>query len=487
MYARLKKLLGESMLYSLGNIIRRSVSIVTMPVFTRYMSMDDYGTLSLVRSFQNFLSLFYEMGTAASSTRFYYDCNDKDEKIRLFSTLFIFIFGLALIVSLFLLLFGEAIWVWIFKDIPFYPYAPIAILAAQMTTAGVLTRTLFRVHGQAKRLVMLNTIFTVVNLGLAVPSVVVLDMGAVGPLLVGLITMVAFFFIYMRYLWEYLSLQFSLQLLKRALAFGIPEMPVRFGNWTLQTLNQLILQHHWSLSVVALYSVAFSVATILFELIINAVHWAIQPFYYQIDKEESDDKAKEIFAYVGCLNTTVILFLGLLVLYYGPELLRIFASSKYSDAEPVIALMAFSAIFQFLFFIPSRAFYIRKKTLYLPPILFLTVGCNVVFGLLLIPEYGMMGAAWATLIAFFCRVVVTLVLAQRVYYVPYDYLRIGKALFAFVIVYGIKDFLPNGLPIYFSIPLKGIVLTAYPVTLLALGYFQPRELQRLRQILLHRQ
>lgn len=119
-----------------------------------------------------------------------------------------------------------------------------------------------------------------------------------------------------------------------------------------------MLQHYWSLATVAALSVAFAVANILFELVINAVHWAIQPFYYQVAKEETQDKSDEIFAYVGTLNTTIILFFGLCTGLLGKELIWIFASSKYADAESIVTVLAISAIFQFLFFIPSRVFYL---------------------------------------------------------------------------------------------------------------------------------
>jgi O-antigen/teichoic acid export membrane protein len=60
--SRLRQLLSESTLYTLGNVARRSFSLVTMPVFTRYLSTSGYGILSIVGTVQNMLEVFYELG-----------------------------------------------------------------------------------------------------------------------------------------------------------------------------------------------------------------------------------------------------------------------------------------------------------------------------------------------------------------------------------------------------------------------------------------
>ena len=185
------------------------------------------------------------------------------------------------------------------------------------------------------------------------------------------------------------------------------------------------------------------------------------------------------------INATVILFLGLFAIFLGRELLVIFASSKYTDAEPAIVILAISAIFQFLYFIPSRVLYLRKKTIYLPPLLFVAVAFNIGFSFILIPEHGIIGAAWATLLSFLIRTVITLIISQRVYYVPYDYVRIGKAVLAFLVIFSIRDFLPAW-SFYALIPLKLAILSLYPVLLFAFGFFEKRELRWLQQVLFHR-
>ena len=458
-----------------------------MPIFARYMSVTDYGIFSILRTLEEFLRVIFEMGASVSLARFFYECETQEDKVKLFSTLFFLIFGTALIVSFTFLLFGESLWNSLINDIPFSPYVILVTFTAIAAMPGILTRTLFRVHGQAKRFVILATLHTLLFVLLSVPSVVFFDMGALGPLISIFLATLIFFFIYMYYMREYIALKFSLKVLKQVLSFGLPEIPHKLANWGLRTISQLILQHYWSLSAVAMYAVAYSVASILFELIISAVHWAVEPFYYQVAKEESEKKAKEIFAYVATLNLTMILFFGLFANRFRKRnCCSIFASSKYADAEPIITILAMAAIFQFSFFIPGRGLYLKKKTFYLPILLFITLGINVIACFILIPTYGAIGTAWATFIAFFVRFVLTFALTQYIYFIPYNYSRIIKAVLAFAIVFFMVEWVPTDEPFYVTISWKLGALTLFPILLYLFRFFEDRELAKFRQILITR-
>jgi O-antigen/teichoic acid export membrane protein len=479
MYKHIKRLFSESSVYTVGNILQRSFSIITMPVYTRYMPVSEYGILAVVRTLKDLFGVIYEAGTSASSTRFYYECSDLQEQKRLFSTLFFFTLGFSLLASLSLVTLGAPLWNLFIKDIPFYPYGPLAIFTVLMGVSGILPRALFRVMGRAKLYVMLNLVAMALLVTSGVVTVVVFKTGALGPIASGFGVTIIFFFVNLYYLRDYLSFSFSWEIVRKSLAFGLPDSPVRFGQWALRMANQLVLQYYASLSLVGIYSVGYSVGGILFELVISGVQSAVLPFYYRTFKEEPEERAKEIFGYVATYNLLLVLFLALLTIFLGKELLVLFASSKYASAQSIVLIIAVASMFQYLFYIPSRSLYVMNKTVYLLPLLLVTVVTVFLFSFLLIPKYGIMGAAWSTLIAYFVRILLTLIVSQRVYYIPYQYLRMAKSVFAFAIVLIIGRYLPD-CHILLLIPLKSLVLGLYPILLYLLGYFEKREIERIR-------
>ncbi len=101
---------------------------------------------------------------------------------------------------------------------------------------------------------------------------------------------------------------------------------------------------------------------------------------------------------------------------------------------------------------------------------------NIGLNVLLIPRYGMIGAAISTLIAYVVLFLAMLWYAQSVYPVAYQWRRV-------VTVVGVAA----GLAVigrYAGVPLAvAIVLAAvYPLLLLALGFFLPAERKRLRRL-----
>ena len=479
MYERLKKLLAETSIYTIGNVFLRSFSIITMPIFTRFMSTSQYGVLSIVRTVRDLFAVLYEAGTSASSMRLFYECENLQDEQRLFSTLFFFTTGLGVLLSIVLTVLGAYFWPLIIKEIPFYPYGTLTIFTVLMMTAGILPRTLFRAKGLAKRFVLLNFLQALFIVVISVLLVVIYDMQALGPIIATFGVSILFSVVYFKYLKPYLRFAFSWSVVKQSLAFGLPESPVRFGNWALKMANQIILQYYVPLSLIGIYSVGYAVGSIIFELTMSGVHSAILPFYYQTAKEETQAQAKQIFAYVAAYTLVLILFLSLFTVLMGKTLLLLFASAKYGDAYPVVILIAVSCIFQFLFFIPSRGLYIMKRTMLFPPLLFVTVGVNVLLSFILIPKYGIIGAAWATLISYCVRSILTFIVSQRIFYVPYLYMKMGRA----VLVFGILLLAGTHLPEWHTgiqILLKTIILILFPALLYLFGFFEKKELTHIR-------
>ena len=100
---------------------------------------------------------------------------------------------------------------------------------------------------------------------------------------------------------------------------------------------------------------------------------------------------------------------------------------------------------------------------------------NVALNLVLIPPYGMMGAAVATLVAYVVLFVAMWVNSRRVYPVAYQWRRVitlacvAGALTAVGVAVG-------------SLPLAVVLILLYPLALLPFGFYQPAELARLRRL-----
>ena len=102
----------------------------------------------------------------------------------------------------------------------------------------------------------------------------------------------------------------------------------------------------------------------------------------------------------------------------------------------------------------------------------INIGLNVA----LIPVYGMIGAAIATLVAYLALFGLMVLNSSRVYPVDYQWRRVGT-LTAVAIALTVAGSVPD-VPLAVAI----LIALAYPVVLLPLGFYLPAERRRLRRM-----
>ncbi len=481
MRSRSVQLLSDTLCYSVGLVLRRGISIITLPVFTRYLSVQEFGVLSIISTVRELLSVLFEWGIPNSSARFYYDCRTDEERRRLFGTLFLFIMAASFAGCALLVWVGPLYWNRFVLNVPFHPYISLTIVTVFLLGMGILPRTLFRVTGRVPLHTALGVGEGVLTAGLSIALVTIGNFGVMGPVLGNLGACLSFFFIFFTFLRSEIAWAFSPHVLGRSLAFGLPEIPVRMASWALKLADRLILQAYLPLSVVGLYSVGYLLGGTVFELIASSLNSAILPFFYLTATQESEQASRRIFADVAAYNAALLGFLGLGTILFAREFIVIFTTSQYQEAETVVPLVAWASIFQALAHIPNRAIYLAKKTAVLPVVFIAPAALNVGLNIVLIPRYGMIGAAWATLASYPILFGLTLMAAQRIYHIPYDYWRMAKPLVLALTLSLLKGLIPAELMMT-ALSVKALVLCAFPFALILSGFVTGKERTALQRL-----
>ena len=69
------------MIYSLGTFCIKAFGFLLIPVYTRFLSVEEYGMLSLLMVVLQFMSFILLLGVSSASMRYYYS-PDADEYYR---------------------------------------------------------------------------------------------------------------------------------------------------------------------------------------------------------------------------------------------------------------------------------------------------------------------------------------------------------------------------------------------------------------------
>lgn len=484
MYQKLAALFKSSLAYTIGNVINRALFLFSMPIMTRYLAPEEYGALSIVNTVTAILITFSGLGLHDYAMRFYYEAQSEDERKCLLGSVSIFLVLFSLTVSLALSSLGESIFPKLFDNIPFTPCMLIGIWTSFAASFETVPDALFRVRNQALLFIGVQTTKSVLAISLSIVSVVLLHRGAEGPLAANLLVATGSIFFFLIYLRGKVQLAFSATIVREGLSFSLPVLVLLLGRVFLDSADRLFLQHFLDLSEVAFYSVGATLGSVLI-MLAQSINVAWTPFYYDTARSENRDDARQVFAYASTYVTAAIVYIALVPVVFRHEIISLLAPPAYSKVIPIVPLIMLGSILSALFFIPSRAIYQSKRTGYLPALISAGLVSNVSLSLLLIPRLAILGAALAMTMSSFVMLILCFVLSQRMYHIPYQYARLGKLVPASILCYALS--IPvSAYPFALALLLKLIILFLFPAILYALRFYEPREIQRLREILLTR-
>ena len=469
---RLRELARHSAVYGLGSLVSRFIAVLLLPVYTRFLSPADYGLIETLIALSAILTVLLAAGVKSAFFRFYFDEADDAGKRRVIRTSFWFtmlmgtaglVAGLALAGPISELLFDTA------EHGDLVRAAFVGLWAhvnyEQMTS-------LFRVEQRSAAYL----VATLVNLGLTVVAtlllVVVWEQGPIGVIVgnfTGTLLVYAGLLAYRR---EQLGLELDRPLLREMNRFGMPLVPSALFLWALNFSDRFFLVRLSGPREVGLYSIGVRVASAII-LLLAAFRTAWPAFAYSI---EDDDEAARTYSYVLTYLVLVTSWMALALGLLAPWLVQLLTTEEFYSAERVVAPLAFAAAAFGAYIVVVIGIGRARRTRSNWIVTGVAAALNVALNIVLIPAFGMMGAAVATIGAYGALFLGMAWKAQRVFPVPYQWRRVATAFGAAVVltVVGRSFDVPIGVAI--------ALVAAYPLVLLPLGFYLPEERRRLRAL-----
>ena len=273
---------------------------------------------------------------------------------------------------------------------------------------------------------------------------------------------------------EQLGLQFDRELLRRMNRFGLPLVPSGIALWALNFSDRFFLARLSGQDDVGRYSIGVRIASAMVLLLV-AFRTAWPAFAYSIDDER---EAKRTYAFVLTYLLFVACWLSLALGVLAPWIVQVLARNEaFWPGADVVAPLAFAGALWGGYTVVAIGIGRLRRTQFNWVITGSAAAIDVALNLLLIPTYGIRGAAAAALTAFAFMFVVMAAYSQRLYPVPYQWRRVATVLLtagALTVVGRIIDRLDVAI----------VLIAAYPLVLLALGFYLPFERARLARVLL---
>jgi O-antigen/teichoic acid export membrane protein len=478
MFAKGKQLAGQSSLYTIGEVLRSSLSFLLLPIYTRLLSVADYAVLGVMSPLFSLLSITLALGMPAALLRFYFDYKDDEAMLhRYVGTVTVFGIGCGLLGSVILTLLGPAIFGWLLPNTPFNPYVLITVWNAGISVVSVLVLQLFRARQQAQYFVTFSLVDFSLTTALILLLVVGLRLGALGSLWGQLLAAVVMAVPALWVLMRAGALGFSWRLLRPSLAFGLPLLPFLLGTWALNVSDRIVLDGLVSREALGLYTLGYQFGVLL-NIIAMALNNAWQPFFYQNAAEGGNDAMIGAFiTYQVALMTLIALAVALL----APEAIRIMAAPAYWSAAAVVPWIAAGYVARYLYFFPVNSLLFKKRTGWIAALTILAAALNIGLNLLLVPRFGIMAAAVNTLIAFVVLFALVYVAGQRAFPIAYQWGRLMRLFVLALALFAVGWWLVPAENLLLSIVLKLALLASLPALLWLTGFLTPAEKARVVQ------
>ena len=474
--AQLRRLGRHSAIYGIGGLVSRVIAVLLLPLYTRYLSPTDYGQIETLLALTTVMGLVLRAGITSAFFRFYFDETDDAGRRRVLRTSFWFTMGGATLGLALLLLFAEPVSSLLFGTSDAADLVRAAGVALWATVNYEQLTALFRVEERSVAYVCASLANIFLTIGLTLLLVVVLEEGPLGVIVGNFSGTLIVYLSLLGYRREQLGLEFDRGLLREMNRFGIPLVPTALFLWMTNFSDRFFLVWLADVAEAGIYSVGVRIASAMV-LLLTAFRTAWPAFAYSIRDER---EARQTYAYVLTYLTVITAWVALALSVLAPWLVDLLADEAFAEASEVVGPLAFSTVAYGAYIVVAIGVGRARRTQFNWVVTGIAAAVNVALNLALIPAYGMVGAAIATVAAYGSMAIGMGWWSQRIYPVPYQWRRVATAALAAVALAAIGGIVDAGLLGAFAL------IAAYPFALLALGFTSPVERRRLRALVTQR-
>jgi len=392
--------------YASAGFVVALAGLITFPLLTRSLTVAEYGILGLATSGLTFFIAVGKLGAQHAVIRFFSQIKNRNlgySLQQMNSTVFTLFFSLAVLTSIIWLGLGYAV----FPSVIDHDHTPTLLTAAagviffRMLGSGVLNflRAQQRSGVVASAMLIMRCLYVAwvvafITLTSVSPHHVLIAM--ILAELVGLVFL-------MRQYWP--SFHFSVNdisspLAKAMLAYGLPLMMLESLGLILRLSDRFLIGALLDEDTLGMYSASYNFTAYLDLIILASLAQAIKPMYMEM-WESSGSKQTRAFLSRG-LQLFLIIGIPFVAIFslVGPHLLNFLASPKYAPGTVVIPFVALSYLLEGSTHFLAAGLYIKKNTKGLMVWGAIAAVINIALNLIVIPKYGIVGAAVVTVISY---------------------------------------------------------------------------------------
>jgi len=449
----IKSFLKDSLIYTLPAILSRGIGIFLLPIYTRITSPDELGALELFIAFGNIIAITVALEISQGISRFIPESDGKIRRSYAFTGLIFTIVTYSL--SIFAcFLFARNLSILLIGSEKYFTEFKLALIYIFFNGFYYYFQNLLRFEGKSTLFSISSITYAALNLSLVFILGVILEQGFKAifySLILSSLFASILSYIFLRNSFEHI---FRADLLKELLTFSIPLVPASVLVFVSLYIDRFMISSILGLEYVGVYSVGIKLSSAAGLLMIG-FQMAITPLIYKHHLDpETPNSLSLIFKYFVILS--LLFFASYSIL--AREVVMLLATPEFFEASTVLPSLVLAFLFSHMYvFLPGIT--IQKKTYIILVINLFVAFVNIALNMLLIPEFGIIGAAIASTFGYFLGFLLYIFFSQKYYYVQHNWKKYGiNLLLSILILYSYFHFF-EGLTILLDLSIKFLAIT----------------------------
>lgn len=395
-----------SMAFMIVNFMQKGISFLTAPIFTRLLSTEEYGVITIYLSWMDVIGIFAMFGLYNNVY-----CRGilefkEDKKNFTFSLLslanvitlavfavvwitnkYVFHFlnvpDILILFMFFSFLFEPAFEFWKTDQRFAYKYKMLCffmilvmVFAPTLSVAGIF---LFPENKVAARIIGANVVTLVLGMGCYVGEVLKSDRKP------------------------------KISYWKYAVLYNLPLIPYFLSSYVLSSSDRLMIGYFCGEDKAGIYGIAYTMSAVV-NIVWNSINATLVPTIYQ----RCDDGRRNT---LSRLIVPIIAGYGgvcVLIMLLSPEIIRFLAPSSYGEGMYIIPVIVGGVFYMSIFSIFSNIIYYEKKPKYVMGAGVAAAVANFILNLIFIPLCGYFAAGYTTLASYLLQVVWSYIAVKKV-------------------------------------------------------------------------
>lgn len=394
-------LIKNTILYTSSSIVSSLAPFLLIPILTRFLSAFEYGELAMFTLFISGMTAVIGLSMHGAIYRFYFENESKEERSKFIGNCAVIFIASTTVFTIITMIFESILASILGLEIS---WLYIAIVIVSFVFFINVRLVIWQAKSSATSYAFMQILQALLNFIISYVLIVILSQGGIGRIYGFLFSSILIG------MWALLSIirsekidfSFDYKYMKYALDFCIPLIPHTVGTIALLSLDRLLIKEFMSLDMVGVYMVAISFGTAVNVLLASANKAYCVVVFSKLklmSKDINITLVRQTYMFIF-----VLIILGSINFVISPYIVRFIVGDEYYDAADLVPLIISGQMMVGMYIILSNYIYYDKKTKYISISTVMSGVVNFLLSLLLIPKFGLMGAAWSFFFANICLV-----------------------------------------------------------------------------------